>query len=518
MSKRHNRAFFLCAFFICAAFIGHAQVDREELEKNQAPVRFLNYEGPQARVESREQIRRIGTGLGQAIKAGQRRTGANNRYFVIHVISAPEGSKLDADIFGLGSDVGVDHIRNLRTIIQGYLQEAYNYSAADALLLAEYITIYNAVYRGNWNYFTGRYKKPVMEYLTPQQIGLSVRFDEWPGRTLMLIPLGIGGLSAIDTTTISDNRVVEEMRKEDGLGLEQRRDMVDLKEREAEEAERRAEEQRAGIKKEEQAIAEERSQLEKDQQQTAQDRRQLEADRESITPAEADRREQEIAGRESQAEQKSGELDRREEELVLQQDEAAGQEQFSEQKTEEARQDRENIAGDQQTLIERGEAPQGIIAVNIEKGDSGQGRILALEPANGRELRRSPIDSVYVRALVIINGKVLAIAGENRGNAAVRLIEVNARTLEMAKQGDDDIHLGSLIWVNGNDLYAITVNLTNGTLNLGRFNTDLVLQAKSGIAVHPNASVSIQQGILITQKSDGAAVLLNPANLSEMTK
>jgi len=73
----------------------------------------------------------------------------------------------------------------------------------------------------------------------------------------------------------------------------------------------------------------------------------------------------------------------------------------------------------------------------------------------------------------------------------------------------------SLIWVNGNDFYAITVNLSDGTLNLGRFNTDLALQAKSKIAVHPNATVSIQQGSLLTQRADGTAALLNAADLTE---
>ena len=85
----------------------------------------------------------------------------------------------------------------------------------------------------------------------------------------------------------------------------------------------------------------------------------------------------------------------------------------------------------------------------------------------------------------------------------------------MVKQGDVDMHSNSLIWVNGSDLYAITIDLASGTLNLGRFNTDLALQAKSAIAIHPNATVNIQQGRLLTQKTDGSAAILDPANLAE---
>jgi hypothetical protein len=154
ITNKFCRALFLSVIFAGAAISAHAQLDQGELERNQAPVRFFNYEGPTAVFNTREQIRQIGVGLGSAVRTG--RAGASNRYFVIHSVSAPDGNKLDADIFGLGADAGVDHIRNVRTMLQGYLQTAYNYSAADALLLAQYITVYNAVYRGNWDYFAGR--------------------------------------------------------------------------------------------------------------------------------------------------------------------------------------------------------------------------------------------------------------------------------------------------------------------------------------------------------------------------
>jgi hypothetical protein len=120
---------------------------------------------------------------------------------------------------------------------------------------------------------------------------------------------------------------------------------------------------------------------------------------------------------------------------------------------------------------------------------------------------------VYVRSLTIINNKVIAIAGGNQGGA-VRLIEVDPRSLEMVNHGDDDVHPGSLIWVNNGDLYVIIAN-RDGTFNLGRFNTDLFLQARSRTGIHPNAMVSLQQGLILTQGSDGRPVLLNPGDLTE---
>jgi hypothetical protein len=502
------------------AGIGHAQVDRGELQKNLAPTTFYNYEGPQARIETREQIRQIGAVLGQAIRSGQMRTGATNRYFVIHSVSAAEGNRLDADIFGLGANAGVDHVRNLRTIIQGYLQEAYGYSTSDAALLAEYITIYNAVYRGNWSYFSGRFKKPVIDNLNSNSAGLSVRYQEWPGRTLMLIPLNTSGLSSIDTSAISDSRVVERMRSEDDKGVPQRQGMVDMKEREAAQAEREAAARREAARAQEAADARERQRLEEEQRQIARDRQRLEEDRAlgKTTDEEAAQREAALSQREADADKKSNEMDQRASDLAAQREEAARQEQFAAQKQEEARQDRESIARDQQATIDLGGPPQGstqgVISLVIERPDAAFGRLVSIDPATGRELRRSTLDTVRVRTLTIINNKVLAIAGENRGNGAVRLIEINPNSLGMLHQGDDNVHPDSLIWVNGGDLYVITAN-SDKTFSLARFNTDLILQARSKISVHPNAMVSLQQGYILTQRADGKTALLHPRDLTE---
>jgi hypothetical protein len=327
----------------------------------------------------------------------------------------------------------------------------------------------------------------------------------------MLIPLGIGGLSSIDTSAISDSRVIEELRKEDDLGVEQRRDMVDLKEREAAEAEQRAQSQREAIREEERRNNQERQNITQERQNINQERQRTEEDREAgrITQDESTRRQQDLDRREQETNQREQETNQRREEAQRLED-------FSEQKTEEAQQDRRSIAEDQQSSIAQEEDTSGgLIGIMIERQDSKMGRLVRLNRDDGRELRRSPLDSVHVRTITFISGKVLAIAGENRGNGAVRLIEINQNSLEMIKQGDDDLHPESLLWVNGSDIYAITADLSDNSYYLGRFDTNLVLRAKSGIKVHPNASVAIQDGRLLTQRDNGAVLILNPADLTE---
>ena len=543
----------------------YAQVDEDELEKGPGPVSFINYEGPYARIETRAQIRNIGYSQGLVIKGGADRASAGSRYFVIHSVSEPDGDRLDADIFGLGVDAGVDHIRNLRLIIQGYLEGAYDYSPQDAALLAEYITIYNAVFRGNWGYFQSRYKNPVLESLSPEQAGLSIRFDEWPGRTLILIPLAFGqagSLSAVDTSSLTEPEVIDELRAQDDMGIEQRKEMVALKEREAEEAEERAAVERDAIIQEEKRIVQERQEAAQERQAIAQERErvQAEVDAGQTAPEEARQIEITLDGESAEKDRKDMELDQRDSALTARREAVQRTEDFAEQKTAEAQQERQDIARDQQTIIARedgtpetqprdgrgqqapaqggsgsgaqaavapaesaqsreapgegpGPSPAGILGMWIASAGSPLGRLVRVNPSTGEELKASAINTVNARALVQTGGKIIAVAGENRGNGAIRLVEISASTLEMVKQGDDDIHPQSLLWVNGASLYAI-VSSGDG-LYLAKFNTDLVREAQSSIAVHAYAAPLFQGNDIMIQRSDGSPAVLNMGDLSE---
>jgi len=526
--KTLGRTLLFCALFSLATVASHAQVDRAELERHQAPVNFVNFEGPVMRNETREQIRQIGVSLGQAIAAGQTQAGTLGWYFVISSVSPPDGDRLSADIFGIGAGAAVDHIRNLRVIIQGYLQAAYNYSEADAALLSQFVTIYNAVNRADWDFISGRYKTPVLGHLTPQNVGISVRFDEWAGQTRMLIPLsGMGDLSAVDTAAISDMRVLDELRREDGMGLELRMDLVDLMEREAAEAEARAAALREAAALQEQALAEERARLEAEQQRIAQEQQQLAQAQAAgeVTPAQAAQAQAAIAQAQAAAAAQAQAIAEQEAALAAQQAEAQRQEEFAEQRFDDAQQHREAIAQDQQQIIiaQAGLPPQlpppplqqGFLTVVIERPGSTMGRLVSIDPAT-RQQRNSPLTTVQVRTLTFVDGRLLAIAGERVGQGAVRLVEIDTRTLEMVSQGEADIHPGSLIWQNGMYLYAITADHDNGgALNLGRFDRNLVLQARSEVVLHPNASISVQQGSLMTQRADGTAAVLHPTSLAE---
>ncbi|MDR1390742.1 MAG: hypothetical protein LBJ31_12300 [Treponema sp.] len=570
-----NRLFPALLGLAVASGLFAQNVDRPELENNQAVINWINYEGPHSRIDTVEQIRAIGLQLGLAIKNGAQRAGANNRYFVIHCVSDVDGDKLDADVFGLGVDVGVDHIRNLRLIIQGYLQGAYDYSAADAAVLARFITVYNAVFRGDWDFFSNRYKNLVVENLSAEKAGISIRFDEWPGQTLMTIPLGTGepGLSALDTSMLTDSGVIDEMRSADDRGIEDRQGMVDIKEREADEANqsatlqrgviaeeerdiqrdqdevtttrRRVEDQQAEAGRQQQQAEQQRQQAEQQRQEAARRqqeaaeaaeagrqqeaerlrqeaenaRREAEASEQSAAQREQEaERQQEAARRQSAAaDQRQQEIDQRQAEQEQRRREADAAQQTADRKTAEAQQERQQIAEDQQALIDQvasaspSAVPGVLAAANLQKGNS-LGRLVRVNPATMATIQSSQMNTLNTRTVTMVGNRIIGIAGIQRRNGAVRIVEIDAATLEMLKQGDDDISPNSLLWVNGSSVYAISA--AGGKNYLSRFDAvSFAKQAQSSVEVHPYASCLFQGGKVLTQKADGTPLVLDPQSL-----
>jgi hypothetical protein len=309
------------------------------------------------------------------------------------------------------------------------------------------------------------------------------------------------------------------MRQTGDRGITQRKDMVALKEREADEAEQKALLQREAITQEETQIVRERTALGEERSAIARERQALEQNRTAgrISPEETRKAEEELQIREEAAEQKEEELDLREKQTAENREEVKKTETLAEQKLAEAQEERTYIARDQQAIIvqentERTSA-EGILGIRLINGTSPLGRLVRINPASGAELQASALDTVNARTLTRAGEKLLAVAGEERGSGAVRLVEIAPDTLEMIKQGDDDIHPESLLWVNGGELYALT--RTGGSLYLGRFNIDLALQARSSVTVHPYAALIFREGMILTQRADGQAVILNSGDLTE---
>lgn len=493
-----------------AVFAFAVDVDEEELQElGTADVDFINYEGPHDRIDTADEIRAIGRALGANVGTVYEQFEYAGKYRVIHAVDPAAADGLDADIFIPLATARVDHIDNMRRIISAFLEAAYDYSRGDADLLARFITVYNAVTRGNMDFYNDRYKEIVTQHLSAATAGMSRRYDEWPGKSRVVIPLSDGAergtLGAIDTTQLADERVIEELRTEEDMAVDDRRDLVDL-------MERVVDEQEAAIDEEEAMIAEEQRRIAEEQQRLADERAALED--QQLTDAERQQREDELAAEQDQLDQDRDTMDQARDDLQDARQDVADL-------TETLREERERIARDTRSLLDEREIADAIRGLDedvspvyfIQVRDLGSivlGQLVQINPTNGVLVNRSSENAIVSRSYQFIGGQLLVIAAEDDIG---RLALFDTTTLGETQRGSDDVFLGSTLQVFGDPDAAYAVVRDQGDWYVGRFDESLQLIERSAIAVNPYTTLAFGDNKVWVQTSDDRIVALSLEDL-----
>jgi len=240
----------ICALLMVLALAGYTQkVDVEELQVGQA-VEFINFEGPQP-ATSRDAIRNIGADMARQLLSGRIKAAWSDKYSAVHLFDQMEADMLGADVITLEDNARVNHINSLRLILAGFLEEHYAYSRTDSETLAFFATIYNAVYRGDMGYLREKYQQPVMDLVEPNTVGLALDYREWPGASEVLVPLtdkaARQDVRSLDTSILTDSRVTAAVRAQPDRAIDERKAMVDIKEREVAVTEEEIDESRERI-------------------------------------------------------------------------------------------------------------------------------------------------------------------------------------------------------------------------------------------------------------------------------
>lgn len=515
------------------------EVDRKEIEAGAAidGITFVNYNGPQTNVSTAAEIFGIGTDLGKLI-AGAGSAGDQNRYYVIHAVDSTVKTGFDADILVLGKNAEVDHIENIRRIISGYLVVAYGFSEKDAKTLATFITVYNAVYRGQMDVFKSRYKPVVTNNLSAENAGLSVRYDEWAGRSRIVIPLSdarlAGTISAIDTTSLTDKAVVSKIKEDAATATDTRKEMADLKEREADAAQTRADTAQATAATAREDAAAKQAAATKAEKDAAAAK--AEADKSAaVAKAQPENTaaQQEAQKKAALADEKKAAADTAKTEAatakatVAEKETAAKEDQqLADTKQVEARTERKEIAADTQAAIDKKDADAAAAknsalagavpatAIRIVDEANLLGELVIVNLNDGTIMKTSPVNTIRGRTITNAGTALMAIAGKKGGSAAIRLVLVDPVSLEMTKQGAEAIAEQSMLVQNGNDYYAI-IETEAGSFVLGRFDKELAVKAKSALEVKPATAITVtERGILIQDKT-GVIKLLRATDLTD---
>jgi len=505
---------FACAVFFTSAIA--SQVNEPELKSVSDTVEFINYVGPHTRIDSLSAIKEIGSSSGRIIarsRSSYMTSGDSGKYYVIHAVDPKEKGKFDADILFIGKNAAVDHIVNLRRIISAYLSAAYDYSERDADTLAVFITVYNAVYRSNIDYFKSRYKTIVTKNLTEKLCGLSVRYDEWPGRSQIVIPLADvnGGLSTVDTSAISDRRVVESMKEDDDRNIESRKQMVDIKEREADNASEQAQSAQR-------RATDEQKKLEEEQKKNETAQKEAEAAREKAEQNPNDKKAQaEAEKKEQAADEQQKKTDEQAERTQQAKDEASEAQARADKKETEAQQERKDIAKDQQEVIDRDAANARAGAVyGMQLTDEREllSGLVKVNSKTGEVIRASPVTFIRDRTYYSVGGGFIAIAGKNVGNGTVKLVILDSDNMEIIKESNETVSENSVLARDGKDYYCIIRDGSDWVL--AKYDETLKLLLKSKVPLMQSSPVSVSDSAIVVTGKNGRIKLLAKSDLSEL--
>nr|AAS93940.1 P-83/100 protein [Borreliella garinii] len=209
------------------------EVDKEKLKDFvNMDLEFVNYKGPYDSTNTYEQIVGIGEFLARPLINSNSNSIYYGKYFINRFID-DQDKKASVDVFSIGSRSQLDSILNLRRILTGYLIKSFDYERSSAELIAKVITIHNAVYRGDLNYYKEVYIEAALKSLTKENAGLSRVYSQWAGKTQIFIPLKKNILSGkvesdIDIDSLVTDKVVAALLSENEAGVNFARDITDI--------------------------------------------------------------------------------------------------------------------------------------------------------------------------------------------------------------------------------------------------------------------------------------------------
>ncbi|MDH4262714.1 MAG: hypothetical protein OEV78_06710 [Spirochaetia bacterium] len=492
--------------------------------KTTAPVEFEDYSGANKIVNTHEEI----IGIGKSLKQGLKGEKYNwmNLYTIVHAIE-PKNDKLNADIFIIEKAATVDTIYNVRRILSGYLQEAYGYSYEDAFTLATFITYYNAVYRGNMEYFEKKYSKKVLSYLSAHDAGLARSYKEWHGKSHVVIPLSNGN-SRLDTSNITDKNVISNLKNTEGdRGVADRKKIVAVKKDDLKKDQKELAKKTEDTKKKEKEIVKKEVELnkkkaeiekipDKDAKEAAKkelvsEEKALENDKKDLNKNKEEIKKDEQAVKAKEAEIKEDEKEIKKDENLneLEKNPKQAVQELEETKKElkntqeELKKEKDSIMKDKLYYLK---------VIKWEIDGHYDNDLIIIDPKTRKVIVRSPVERIDC-SKYLLNEKGVVVILHNESKPTVHnLALLDKDNLTLIKKGEDDVFWRSFIEDRDGFIYVI-VSQPDGNY-LGRFTYDLKLEKVSSVKMDRDSFISFFEDTIYINRSDKNIIVLDKKDLS----
>lgn len=349
-------------FIVWLWVVGYGlEVDKKELADNARRVDFVNYTGPYTRPQGMDDLRVIGETLALLRQTNRQIFYPDMKYSILRAVDERQTNGFDADIVEIHTNARIFHVRYIQALLSFYLAKTFAYDKAENDTIAWFIVYYNAVHRGDWTFFQSRYKSVVMGFLSRQKVGLARRYTDWPGKTQIVIPLSQNPLNQslrLDTLALGDEKTIENLRKQPGKGVEERRELVEIQKEQVKEEEKIIQEAKKEVSEEKKEIAKQKEEITKKEaeiQQKEKEVTQKKQEAATLPPGpekekakeEAAKKEEEVKQQKQQVEQQKQEVAKKEAAVAEQEKKIAQAEQKVEQAKQQIATEEKKIAQDE---------------------------------------------------------------------------------------------------------------------------------------------------------------------------
>lgn len=545
---------FLCFGFSLSLFSQeNSKLGEKEIRSSQR-VRFINRSSARAGEEVRGTNEKVGSGLAEILKKEPDKTHTQGEISVTRI--APEEKKFGADVISVLEDSDFGHINSIQRILAGFVKLNFGYDDKNSDILAAYILYYNAIHRKDKAYVSKKYSNSVIKFVTPNSIGISKRYSEWPGKTQILIPLVEDILGKdVHTDELEDEVNKELDKKKDGQSekdkfgdlqneknkkeleeLKRRKEENQNKQKEISDKETKTDKElqelnKDPVKNKTQIVEKkkEKEQIQKEKEAAKKEEQKLKEKEKEVVKKDEERKNNNSSSGSSSSSKsdsksdssssKSGSdnkssSDDKKSEAELKKELAETKKELETKKEEEKKKEEfdKNVVGGKILFLKT--------LKYLDKGHYNN-ELQVLDPTKDDTIIRGDFNKICGRTFEIVDGKALVIGFEDGHSSNHKLILIDQETLKPVLFAEDNIFWRSPMIIKGDEIYAFEE--VEEKYYLSRFGKDLKKQAKSSEEISPNSNVTFYgEKIYVTGKEERSGniqiTVFNKADLKLIKK
>ncbi len=543
---------------IFAGTLGALSVAEQEIRRG-APVEFINYRGRYTKIVTPEELRGVGRQLSSLATLSNRKYTAKRQYSVIRAIDLSVTNGFDADIFMLEPTSDIVDINGVRDVLGGYLSGQYGYSDRDGRVLATFVTYYNAIYRGQIEYFRTKYKPVVTSRLVQQFVGIDRNYRNWPGRTQMLVPLITstnGGKPRIDIDGFTGREVITKLTNRPDKGIPERRDLLEIKKDDLDKKQQDLDKDKKKLEDEKKKLEDDRSDLKKKEDEVTKQKEDL---KKETDPDKAEIKKDEIGKKEQEIEKKKDDIKKDEEKLKKDETTIGKKQDDLDKKKDDLKKEETSIKKDETKLAEdkipqvikddlkkkqdevektkqdlekkadeikkrEDELKKGELDRNVYDGglyylkvieplDNGhyKNEMVLINPVTRKVSLVSPFRNICGKRYDIFSGGAVVVGYEGNHSSGHFLVVLDPKKLELVAKGKVNVYWQSFVEVKAESVYAV---IQDAGYYLGRFDAKLEQAARSKVQIDKDSFISFFGEYIYVNSPDKKIYVFKATDLS----